>query len=624
MDYTGTGNTLNPVHPSVLRLIMDSLRYFVIEMPRRRLPLRPRLGARARVLRGRPPVGLLRHHPPGPGALPGEADRRAVGRRRGGYQVGNFPSSGPSGTGSTATRCATSGAARPASATSRSASPARATSTSTTAAGRSRRSTSSPRTTASRCATSSRTTRSTTRRTSRTTATARTTTAAGTAASRGRPTTRRSSSCARAPDAELPDHAVPLPGRADAARRRRDRAHAARQQQRVLPGQRALLVRLGPRRAAQRLLEFTKRLIEFRARIRCSSAPTSSPARSDRVGLAGRLVVPAGRAQDDAMRELAPRRDTHTLGVFLNGAEIPTVTRRRAGIDDTFLILFNAQPEAVAFTLPARRFGRRWALELSTAEPDAEPGRRPSPRAASCPSRAGRSSSCAGSPRCGELPLHVPAAAGAPPRLPTRRAALVPYLRDLGVSHLYLSPSLRPARARRTGTTSSTRRGSRTTSAVRTSSARSAAAPGSASCSTSSRTTWRRRGREPVLARPALAREVLRPRLAHRLHRRFFDVGELAGVRMEDPRSGEHAREGARARARTGSSTGCGSTIPTGSPTRAGTSSGCARRRRARLGREDPRAGRAAARLAGRGDDRLRVPERRRRRSSSTRPARSR
>ncbi|HSS87203.1 MAG TPA: alpha-amylase family glycosyl hydrolase, partial [Reyranella sp.] len=29
MDFTGTGNSLNPVHPSVLRLIMDSLRYFV-------------------------------------------------------------------------------------------------------------------------------------------------------------------------------------------------------------------------------------------------------------------------------------------------------------------------------------------------------------------------------------------------------------------------------------------------------------------------------------------------------------------------------------------------------------------------------------------------------------------
>ena len=31
MDYTGTGNTLNVMHPSVLRLIMDSLRYWVTE-----------------------------------------------------------------------------------------------------------------------------------------------------------------------------------------------------------------------------------------------------------------------------------------------------------------------------------------------------------------------------------------------------------------------------------------------------------------------------------------------------------------------------------------------------------------------------------------------------------------
>src|SRR5436190_23978787 len=31
MDFTGTGNSFNTVHPSVLRLIMDSLRYWVIE-----------------------------------------------------------------------------------------------------------------------------------------------------------------------------------------------------------------------------------------------------------------------------------------------------------------------------------------------------------------------------------------------------------------------------------------------------------------------------------------------------------------------------------------------------------------------------------------------------------------
>ena len=31
VDFTGTGNSLNPLHPSVLRLIMDSLRYWVVE-----------------------------------------------------------------------------------------------------------------------------------------------------------------------------------------------------------------------------------------------------------------------------------------------------------------------------------------------------------------------------------------------------------------------------------------------------------------------------------------------------------------------------------------------------------------------------------------------------------------
>lgn len=32
MDYTGTGNTLNMMNPSVLRIIMDSLRYWILEM----------------------------------------------------------------------------------------------------------------------------------------------------------------------------------------------------------------------------------------------------------------------------------------------------------------------------------------------------------------------------------------------------------------------------------------------------------------------------------------------------------------------------------------------------------------------------------------------------------------
>ena len=48
--------------------------------------------------------------------------------------------------------------------------------------------------------------------------------------------------------AQLPRDAAALAGRADAARRRRARADAGRQQQRVVPGQRDLVVRLGERR----------------------------------------------------------------------------------------------------------------------------------------------------------------------------------------------------------------------------------------------------------------------------------------------------------------------------------------------------------------------------------------
>ena len=53
---------------------------------------------------------------------------------------------------------------------------------------------------------------------------------------------------ARAAAAELLRHAAAVAGHPDAARRRRDRPDAARQQQRVVPGQRDLVVRLGARR----------------------------------------------------------------------------------------------------------------------------------------------------------------------------------------------------------------------------------------------------------------------------------------------------------------------------------------------------------------------------------------
>jgi isoamylase len=60
------------------------------------------------------------------------------------------------------------------------------------------------------------------------------------------------------------------------------------------------------------------------------------------------------------------------LGVFLNGDEIPdrTADGRRV-VDDSFLVLLNPRADSVAFRLPPARFGRGWELELTTADPDA-------------------------------------------------------------------------------------------------------------------------------------------------------------------------------------------------------------------------------------------------------------
>ncbi len=88
------------------------------------------------------------------------------------------------------------------------------------------------------------TTASTTRPTARTTATAPTTTTAGTAAGKGRPTIPAINALAPAADQERRGHAAGQPGRAHAAHGRRGGPDPARQQQHLLPGQRAELARL--------------------------------------------------------------------------------------------------------------------------------------------------------------------------------------------------------------------------------------------------------------------------------------------------------------------------------------------------------------------------------------------
>ena len=41
---------------------------------------------------------------------------------------------------------------------------------------------------------------------------------------------------------------------------------------------------------------------------------------------------------------------------------------------DSYIVLFNSWSDTLPFRLPPARFGRRWSLELSTAQPELEAG----------------------------------------------------------------------------------------------------------------------------------------------------------------------------------------------------------------------------------------------------------
>jgi glycogen operon protein len=124
---------------------------------------------------------------------------------------------------------------------------------------------------------------------------------------------------------------------------------------------------------AHGILEFTRRLLRLRAehpvfrrsafltgeQLQGSGAPDVWWFRPD-----GRRMTQADWARGDAF----------ALGAFLNGEEIPTLTPVGEPIeDDSFIVLFNAWRDPVTFVLPPVRFGRRWAHELCTGEPDLQP-----------------------------------------------------------------------------------------------------------------------------------------------------------------------------------------------------------------------------------------------------------
>ena len=189
--------------------------------------------------------------------------------------------------------------------------------------------------------------------------------------------------------------------------------------------------------AGERLLDFSRRLIALRRR---------HPVFRRRQFLHG--TEQEGSGLPDAWwfrpdgRRMTKRdwQDSHVVGMFFNGEEIaPPDEQGRPVVDDSFLLLFNGSLEALDFRLPPTRFGRRWTVDPAHRRP-----RR----------RAGR-----GARERGRAPVAAPAVPhGAAAReLTAFRATyrlqlgpgfgfaaareLVPYLRDLGVSHVYLPPS---------------------------------------------------------------------------------------------------------------------------------------------------------------------------------------
>jgi isoamylase len=121
------------------------------------------------------------------------------------------------------------------------------------------------------------------------------------------------------------------------------------------------------------MLEFTKRLLRLRAEhpVFRRSAFLTGEARQGSGAPDVWWFRPDGRRMTQSDWS---RGDAFALGAFLNGGEIPTLTDEgEPVVDDSFIVLFNAWREPVTFVLPPTRFGRRWAHEVCTAEPELQP-----------------------------------------------------------------------------------------------------------------------------------------------------------------------------------------------------------------------------------------------------------
>jgi glycogen operon protein len=122
---------------------------------------------------------------------------------------------------------------------------------------------------------------------------------------------------------------------------------------------------------AEVLLDFTRRLITlrrdhpvFRRRRYLQGRPLRGG--GDQLGDVA-WFTPGGEEMTDQDWDAG---FAQSLTVFLNGDSITEADRRGQPIrDDSFLLLFNASPRELEFTLPPARYGEVWETVLDTARP---------------------------------------------------------------------------------------------------------------------------------------------------------------------------------------------------------------------------------------------------------------
>jgi len=119
-------------------------------------------------------------------------------------------------------------------------------------------------------------------------------------------------------------------------------------------------------------LDFVKRLIALRQANPVFRRSSFFASRVDDAGLPDAWWFrPDGRKMARRDWEQA---DGARLGVFLNGLALAEHTPQGEPVTgESFVLLFNTHQDTVEFTLPVRRFGKGWTLELSTADPGAAP-----------------------------------------------------------------------------------------------------------------------------------------------------------------------------------------------------------------------------------------------------------